>query len=165
MGAKLGENEILAIGTATVKDGNLAKAKGSAISDALTKGVENYLLHRLGSEGVVNNFQRIIQDILPKAKAKVENYNILSEDQTGEEYKVLIKLRVNEKVIDKKLREAGVVVTEGPPIKVLFLVSEWKGGTVYYWWRDPETYSSMSGTELVLHNVFQERGLGPIIEH
>ena len=162
MAAKPGENEILAIGTATVKDGNLAKAKESAISDALTKGVENYLLHRLGSEGVANNFQRIIHDILPRAKAKVENFNILSEDQTGEEYKVLIKLRVNEKVIDEKLREAGVVVTEGPPIKVLFLVSEWKGGTAYYWWRDPETYSSMSGTELVLHNVFQKRGLGPI---
>ena len=156
------ENEILAIGTATVKDGNLAQAKESAISDALIKGVENYLLHRLGSEGVANNFQRIIYDILPGAKAEIENFNILSEDQTGEEYKVLIKLRVNEKVIDEKLREAGVVVTEGPPLKVLFLVSEWKGGTAYYWWRDPETYSSMSGTELVLHNVFQERALSPI---
>jgi hypothetical protein len=162
MGAKPEENEILAIGTATVKDGNLAQAKESAISDALTKGVENYILHRLGSEGVANNFQRIIYDILPRAKAKVENFNILSVDQTGQEYKVLIRLRVNEKVIDEELSQAGVMVTEGPPIKVLFLVSEWKGGTAYYWWRDPETYSSMSGTELVLHNVFQERGLSPI---
>ena len=51
-GAKQQENEILSIGTATVEDGNLAKAKESAISNALTKGVENYLLHRLGSEGV-----------------------------------------------------------------------------------------------------------------
>ena len=56
VGAKTGGNEILAIGTATVKDGNLAQAKESAISDALTKGVENYLLHRLGSEGVSDNF-------------------------------------------------------------------------------------------------------------
>jgi hypothetical protein len=131
MAAKPGENEILAIGTATVKEGNLAQAKESAISDALTKGVENYLLHRLGSEGVANNFQRIIYDILPRAKAKVENFNILSEEQTGEAYKVLIKLRVNEKVIDEKLREAGVVVTEGPPIKTLFLEITLKGLSSY----------------------------------
>ena len=131
MGAKPPENEILAIGTATVKAGNLAQAKESAISDALTKGVENYLLHRLGSEGVANNFNRIIYDILPKSKAKVENFNILLEDQTGEEYKVFIKLRVNEKVIDKKLREAGVVVTEGPPIKALYLEITLKGLSSY----------------------------------
>ena len=121
MGAKTAENEILAIGTATIKEGNLAQAKESAISDALTKGVENYLLHRLGIEGVSDNFNRIIYDILPRAKVKVENFNILLEDQTGEEFNVFIKLRVNEKVIDEKLREAGVVVTKGSPIEALYL--------------------------------------------
>lgn len=131
MGAKTGENEILAIGTATIKDGNLAQAKESAISDALTKGVENYLLHRLGSEGVLNNFNRIIYEILPKAKVKVENFNILLEDQSGEAFNVFIKLRINEKVIDEKLREAGVVVTEGPPIEALFLDITLKGLSSY----------------------------------
>jgi hypothetical protein len=131
MGAKMGENEILAIGTATIKDGNLAQAKESAISDALTKGVENYLLHRLGSEGVLDNFNRIIYEILPRAKVKVENFNILLEDQTGEEFNVFIKLRVNEKVIDDKLREAGVVLTEGPSIEALYLDITLKGLSSY----------------------------------
>ena len=131
MGAKTGENEILAIGTATIKDGNLAQAKESAISDALTKGVENYVLHRLGSEGVLNNFNRIIYDILPKAKVKIENFNILLEDQSGEAFNVFIKLRINEKVIDEKLREAGVVVTEGPPMEALFLDITLKGLSSY----------------------------------
>jgi hypothetical protein len=131
MGAKAGENEILAIGTATIKDGNLAQAKESAISDALTKGVENYLLHRLGSEGVAYNFNRIIYDILPRAKVKVENFNIILEDQTGEEFNVFIKLRVNEKVIDEKLREAGVVVKEGPSIEALYLDITLKGLSSY----------------------------------
>ena len=162
MGAKPGENEILAIGTATVKEGNLAQAKETAVSNALMKGLENYLLRRLGSEDVVNNFQRIIHEIIPKAKEKIENFNILAEDQIGEGYRVLVRLRINEKVIEKKLREVGVVVTEGPPIKVLFLVSERKGRTVYYWWKDPEMYSSLSPAELILYNVFQERGLSPI---
>lgn len=131
MGEKTGENEILAIGTAIIKDGNLAQAKESAISDALTKGVENYLLHRLGSEGVIDNFNRIIYDILKRAKVKVENFNILLEDRTGEEFNVFIKLRVNEKVIDEKLREAGVVVTEGPFIEALYLDVTLKGLSSY----------------------------------
>ena len=162
MGTKPVANEILAIGTAKVQKGNLAQAKDAAISDALVKGVEYYILRRLGSEGVANNFRRIIYEITPSAREKIENFNILVEDQTEEEYQVLIRLRVNEKVIDKSLRDAGVVVAEGPPIKVLFLVSEEKGGTTYYWWKDPEMYTSLSRVELVLHNVFQERGLSPI---
>ena len=162
VGAKPVENEILAIGMAQVKDGNLAKAKKTAISDALVKGVEYYILRRLGSEGVKSNFRRIIYEIIPGAREKIENFNILMEDQTKDEYKVLIRLRVNEKVIDKSLRDAGVVVAEGPPVKVLFLVSEWKGRATYYWWKDPGVYSSLSRTELVLHNVFQERGLSPV---
>ena len=162
MGTKLSENEILAMGTATVKGANLARAKETAVSNALMKGVENYLLQRLGSEGAVNNFQRIIYEIIPYAKDKIENFNILAEDQIGEEYRVLVRLRINEKILNKKLREANVVVTEGAPIKVLFLVSERKGRTVDYWWKDPEMYSSLSRTELNLYNVFQERGLSPI---
>jgi hypothetical protein len=161
-GAKLSENEILAMGTATVKGANLAQAKETAVSNALMKGVEKYLLQKLGSEGVVNNFQRVIREIIPNAKDKIENFNILAEDQIGDEYKVFIRLRINEKVIGKQLREADVVVTEGAPIKVLFLVSERQGKTVYYWWKDPEVYSSLSPTELSLYNVFQERGLIPI---
>jgi hypothetical protein len=161
-GAKLSENEILAMGTATVKGGNMAQAKETAVSNALMKGLENYLLQRLGSEGIVNNFQRIIHEIIPNAKDKIENFNILAEDQMGEEYRVLVRLRINEKVINKKLREADVVVAEGAPIKVLFLVSERQGRTVYYWWKDPEMHSSLSRTELSLYNVFQERGLSPI---
>jgi hypothetical protein len=161
-GAKLSENEILAMGTATVRGGNMAQAKETAVSNALMKGVENYLLQRLGSEGVVNNFQRIIHEIIPNAKDKIENFNILAEDQMGEEYRVLVRLRINEKVINKKLREADVVVAEGAPIKVLFLVSERQGRIVYYWWKDPEMHSSLSRTELSLYNVFQERGLSPI---
>ena len=161
-GAKPGENEILAIGTATIKKGNLAKAKETAVSNALMIGLENYLLRRLGSEDAVNNFQRIIHEIIPYAKDKIENFNILAEDQIGGVYRVLVRLRINEKIINKKLREADVVVTEGTPIKVLFLVSERKGRTVDYWWKDPEMYSSLSRTELNLYNVFQERGLSPI---
>ena len=155
-------NEVLAIGTASIVSGNLALAKKSAISKALMKGVENYLVHRLGSRDVVNNFQRFIEEILPGAKEEIENFHILTEKQIGNEYKVLVRLRVNEKVIDEKLREAGLIFMEGPPIKVLFLVSEAKDEKVSYWWEEPEVHSALSPTELALNKVFQKRGFSPI---
>jgi len=155
-------NEVLAIGTAPIVSGNLALAKKSAISRALMKGVENYLVHRLGSQGVVNNFQRFIEEIIPGAKEEIENFNILTETQIGNEYKVLVRLKVNEKIIDKKLREAGLIFMEGPPIKVLFLVSEVKDETIFYWWKEPEVHSALSPTELALNKVFQKRGFSSI---
>lgn len=160
--AKLQKNEMLAIGAATVLDGNLAQAKENAISQALTKGLESYLLRQLGSKGMVNNFQRVIYDIIPQAREKIENFNILAEDQIEGEYRVLVRLRINEKLLDKGLTEAGVVLSEGPPLRALFLVSEWREGAAHYWWEDPEMPSSLSPTELSLHRAFQKRGLSPI---
>jgi hypothetical protein len=159
---KLGENELVAIGTGAIIKGNIAQAKGSALSHALSKGLEIYLLRRLGSEGVVNNFQRLLQEIMPNAQEKIENFYILAEGQIGTEYKVLARIKINEKVMGQVLREAGLVLMEGAPIKVLFLVSEVEEGAVTYWWKDPEHYTTLSPSELALHNVFQERGFSPV---
>jgi ribosomal protein S25 len=133
MEGKPEENEVLAIGTGTIFGGNLASAKKSAISQALMKGVESYLVRRLESKNVVNNFERLIQEIIPKAEEDIENFNILAEYQIGDKYQVLIRLRINEKIIDKRLSEAGLTLTEGAPIKLLFMVSETKHGVSSYW--------------------------------
>jgi hypothetical protein len=162
MEGKPEENEVLAIGTGTIFGGNLASAKKSAISQALMKGVESYLVRRLESKNVVNNFERLIQEIIPKAEEDIENFNILAEYQIGDKYQVLIRLRINEKIIDKRLSEAGLTLTEGATIKLLFMVSETKHGVSSYWWKDPEIYYALSPTELALHNAFQKRGFSPI---
>ena len=157
-----GDNEVHAIGSGAIVSGNLALAKKRAIEEASRKGLETYLLRRLGSEGVMNNFQRIIQDIIPKTDEAIENFHILTEENMGKDHMILVRIRINEKVIDEALREAGVVQAEGPPIKVLFLVSEVIEGTTNFWWRDPEVVSSLTRSELALYKVFQERGFDPI---
>lgn len=161
-GDNLEKNEFLAIGTGTVVGGNSALAKKKAITQALMKGVEDYIAHLLGSHGVVNNFERVTEEILPLAKEKIENFHILAEHQIDGKYKVLIKLRVNEEIIGEKLRSAGVLLTDPPLIKVLFLVSETKEGDISYWWKDAESFQDLSAVELTLHKVFQDRGFSPI---
>ncbi len=156
------ENEVFAIGTIVVVKGNRALAREKAISQALKKGMETYLVRRLGSQNIVNNFQRLIRDILPKAKEVIENFHILAEDQIDKKYAVLLRLRVNEKLIDKEFREAELLRFEGPPVKVLFLVSEISTGTADYWWKEVDARAALSLTELALHTSFQKRGLSPV---
>jgi hypothetical protein len=161
---KLEQNEILVIGTGRVLDDNVANARKMAIAEALVKGVEEYLGRRLGSQTMINNFPRLLQDVIPKAREEVENFHILAEERMDKEYKILVRVKVNDKVMEEKLREIGATFTEGPPIRVLFLVSQiqGRGGKRLYWWKDPETNSALTLVELALHRVFQERGFQPI---
>ncbi len=161
-GDNLEKNELLAIGASTVVGGNSAAAKKRAITQALMKGVEDYIARLLGSRGVVNNFERVTEEIIPGAKEEIENFHILAEHQADGKYKVLIKLRVNEEIIGEKLRSAGVLLTDPPIIKVLFLVFETMEGDISYWWRDAESFQDLSAVELTLHKVFQDRGFTPI---
>ena len=157
-----GKNEVLVIGTGPIVKDNLALARKTAISHALMKGVERYLVRRLGSQGLVNNFQRVVQDIIPGAKEEIENFHILAEDRIGDDYKILVRLKINENLINERLRGAALVLAEGPPIKVLFLVSETMQGRPLYWWKDPQVLPGLSLTELALHNAFQKRGFRPM---
>lgn len=159
-----GPNEILVIGTGTIIGGNVAKAKETAISQALILGVEDYLTKRLGEQGMLNNFPRLIHDVIPGAREEIENFNILAEEQTDTLYKVLVRVKVNENVMEQKLRETGLILMKGPPIKVLFLVAqvEPEKEESAFWWGDPESASGLTSTELALYRVFQERGLQPI---
>jgi len=154
--------EVLALGTARPVDGNLAEARKRAISRALKKGVEQVLLTRLGSDGAINNFDRIVSEIMPAARELIQNYHVLSERETGGAYTVLIRVRINEQLVAQRMKAAGVVVVEGPPVKLLFLVSERNGGTARYWWEDPDADVPLSPVELALYREFQERGFAAI---
>ncbi len=159
-----GRDEILVLGTSRIVGGNAASAKQAALSEALRKGVEEYLARRLGSRGLVNNFPRIIHDVLPRAKEQVENFHILAEEKTDRYCTILVRVKINEKLMDEKLREVGLIMVEGPPIKILFLVSQVypEQGQGTYWWMDPDSIAALSETELTLFRIFQERGFSPI---
>ena len=157
--------EILVIGSGNIKKGNLAVAREKAVSDALSKGVEKYLTTHLGREGIINNFPRLINDIVPGAKEQIENYHIFAEYHTEKHYKILVGLKVNKKVMDEKLKEIGLITIEGPPLKILFLVSESVKpfeAEASYWWKNPDSGEGLTPTEVTLNRTFQEHGFIPI---
>ena len=157
-------SEILVIGTSRVSNENIAAARNAAISDALTKGVEEYLTGHLGSQGMINNFERLVQDVIPGSRETVENFNILTEERHENEYKILAHIKVNKNLMEEMLKNAGVILVEGSPVKLLFLVSENMTDTkeVSFWWSDPESNSIFTPVELLLHKEFQERGFSPV---
>jgi hypothetical protein len=157
-----GQGELLAIGDAVVVKGNSALAKKMAIAQALMKGVEDYVVQLLGTQGATHHFERVTEEIIPASQEAVENFHILAERQVDGRYKVLLKLRVNEEIIREKLQSTGVLLTETPPINLLLLVSEIKDGNVSYWWKGMEGFPSLSPVELALHKVFQARGFNPV---
>ena len=121
---KVDREDILAMGAGKIVDGNVAHARKIAISIALAKGVEEYLARRLGKQGMVNNFRKLIQEVIPRARETIENFHILAEEQIDKDYQVLVRLKVNEEMMEEELRSVGLILREGPPIKILFLVSQ-----------------------------------------
>lgn len=157
-------NEILVIGTGVVLKGNVAAARKEAISDALLKGIEEYLAEYLGSEGMINNFPRLINEVIPGMREEIENFYILAEESYDKQYNILVRIKISEKQMQEKLREMGIITMEGPPIKVLFMASEKdsREGVIAYWWKDPDSNPVLTKTELTLHRLFQERGFSPV---
>ncbi len=154
--------ELLAIGAGTIAGGNLARAKNQAISAALTKGVEIYLSNLLGSQEMIQNFDGIVEEIIPNAREEIENFNILAENHTDKEYRVLLKIKVNQEMVAGKMIEKGIKAGKTSTIKLLFMVQETVGESKSYWWSDVDAFTVMSPTELALNRAFQEKGFEPI---
>ncbi len=157
------DKEVLALGSARVVEGNVAQAKQAALSRALAKGVEYYLLNRLADRLHDYPLQRLLSGVLPKAHEEIQNYNIVAAAEQGGKVTLLVKVRINEKLLQKTLREAGLLdPAERPAWKVLFLVSENMGRGTAAWWEDPESPHNLSSAELVLFRVFEDLGMEPV---
>lgn len=163
-GSDNADKEILVIGSGEIIRENLAEARKLAISDAHIKGIEAYLEKTLGSQGMINNFESIINEIIPGSADVIENFHILAEDDNNKSYKILVSIKVNEKLMQERLRNAGIILFEGVPLRVLFMVSQKikPDEPAFIWWIDPENNTSLSSSELILHRLFQERGFNPV---
>ena len=155
------DGDVLAVGTAPLRDGNLSAARKQALADGLRKGVEEYLLRRLGGEAVAGGLSRFVRDLVPAARDEIANYNMIAEEEVGgESYVVLVRVRVNEQTLESTLEQAGFLRREGPPVKVLLMVSQHVSGSggPAYWWKEPGSGEGLLPVELFLNRAFEELG-------
>jgi hypothetical protein len=113
---------------------------------------------------MANYFKSIINEIIPGSTDVIQNFHILAEDAGAKTLKILVSLKVNEKLMEERLFNAGVITFEGASLRILFLVAD-KTSTdrqPYIWWDDPENKINLAPSELMLYRFFQERGFDPI---
>lgn len=156
--AQGGRGFYYSFGEAKIRDENLAAAKTHAISRALRKAVEDFIVSRLSPDPVAQNLERIAQDLFPGASKLVENFHVLGETSLEDTYLVLVKVKINQEVAERILEQTGLLQQEGPTIKVLFMVLEDRDGLVSCWWKEPGTSPALTATELALITVFQDLG-------
>ena len=158
------DKEIMVIGSGSITRENLAEARKHAISDAYVKGIESYLEKKLGRKGMINNFENIINEIIPGSADVIEKFDTLAAVDSGKSYKILVSIKINEKLMEEKLRNSGVILYEGIPLRILFLVSDRTSpdSPPFIWWDDPENKTNLSSSELILHRLLQERGFNPV---
>jgi hypothetical protein len=157
-GAPVNEERV-ATGTGMIIGENVAGARNEAISRAFSIVVEEYLVQRLGPLDMANNFQRLHEEILSRAKEHIQDYQVITEFTAGKYVKVLIKARVNTAVLEARLETMGLREKDTIQIDALFMVSEkGKGSSESGWWTDPSVDTSLSLTEIFLSQVFEERG-------
>ena len=156
--AGIGDERILT-GTGTIINNNIALARDKAISEAFSKALEGYLVMRLGSDGMARDFQRLDEEILSKAKEVIQDYQMISEFRTDRYVKVLMKIRVNEAVLEEHLKSMGLLEGQSIEVAVLFMVSETKeGAPTAYWWGNPSDQTAITQTELSLSRIFEQKG-------
>lgn len=147
------------IGTGIIVSGNISEARNSAINSAFLRGVENYLIGKLGLHSVADNLQMLDEEILSRAKDDIQDYQIVSEFQTDRYVKVLMKVRVNRALLDKRLESLGFLESDKPKASVLFMVSEKQSDfPPVYWWHEPFSQISLTQTELSLIRLFEDKG-------
>jgi len=155
---------ILAVGTASLSRGNQAEARSSALSRALENGVVAYLLGRIEDRILAENLDGFMEELVPAAVNEIANYNILGEAEKGEEYRLLVRLRVNGAAVEKHIKDKGFSPRQERAIHILFMVAVWEPGSPEpsFWWKAPEGERDLQPVELALQGAFEAMGYMPV---
>jgi len=152
-------DERIVTGTGIIVNENVARARNEAISKAFLKAVEEYVIQRLRSQDMADSFQRLDEEILSKTKEEIQDYQIISEFSTDKYVRVLMKVRVNKAILERKLEKIELRDIDAKQIDVLLLVAEKReGSSAIYWWGDPTNQTSLTQTDLFLSQVFENKG-------
>ncbi|MEZ4527987.1 MAG: hypothetical protein R2941_18900 [Desulfobacterales bacterium] len=99
-----------AVGTAGIRNRNLAKAKEEALTAALTAGVDQVAMRFFSTDTLSQNFQKFNESVLGHAADFVENYQVLAEGASGKQYRIMLRMTVSADMLRQKFPD--FVMTE-----------------------------------------------------
>lgn len=124
------------LGSAVVRDKNLADGRQNAVNDALVAAVGQVVMEMLTNETVVRRFQLINDSILDGRDTYIKNYRVLTESVSGSTVRTLVQVDVAADRVSRDLSRMGLALADAVYPRVLFMVAEKNVGDAgfTYWW-------------------------------
>jgi len=160
-GQQTEETETLeVIGRGRIYRDNVAKARDEAIADGLRNAVEQGVGLLVPSASVVESFQRLSDEIYPKADEVIHDYKVLTESQSSPYYRLVLRVTMFREVLQGMLQDVGILTTDKGMPSVVFLLWEQNIGQVlprYSGDRGPFSDSQLT-IEKTLSRYMREKG-------
>lgn len=146
---------------------NIQRAKQKAVEKALDVAVQNAVASLVSRQVFAGNLEFLYGRLLPRSSDYVATYRVIGGMEHRGYYLVGVESKVNLKLIEKHLTDAGILNASTDKPVILFLIAEQTPDDLlprYWWGNNPEPYTSFSETiilERMLQNRFKIAGAGP----
>jgi hypothetical protein len=111
----------LVVGTSVIRQENPNAAKEKAIAECKRSAVEQMTAEMLPLEVLVQQFPAINTVIYSQADKFIQYYKMLNELRQGNQYRVLVQAKVSGRMIQDRLRSAGILSADARPAAQLIL--------------------------------------------
>ena len=110
------------VGSCDIPKAGLNAAKDNAIADGKRIAVEQMTAEILPLEVLIQQFAAIDTVIYNQADKFIQYYKLLGERQDGNRFRVLVQAKVSARMIQERLRQAGILTADARPLAQLSLV-------------------------------------------
>jgi hypothetical protein len=154
-------------GQEKIRGQNITSAKQKAVEKALDTAVQNAVASLVSRQVFAGNLEFLYENILPRSSDYVATYRVIGGMEHRGYYLVGVESKVNLKLIEKHLTDAGILNASTDKPVILFLIAEQTPDDLlprYWWGNNPEPYTSLSETiilEKMIQNRFKIVGAGP----
>jgi hypothetical protein len=112
----------LVVGSSNIPKAGLNAAKDNAIADGKRIAVEQMTAEILPLDVLIQQFAAIDTVIYNQADKFIQYYKLLGERQDGNRFRVLVQAKVSARMIQERLRQAGILTADARPLVQLSLV-------------------------------------------
>lgn len=112
------------VGMATIHGGAVDRARDTAIDNALRTAVEEKVGVMIASSTEVENFQVKRDQILSESKGFINTYRIISEEKTGDTFKVTIEADVSDGRLKGRMEALGIIMARMSKPRLMIIFSE-----------------------------------------
>ena len=115
---------VVVTGTGKIHQENSARAREEAIAGSLVSAVNRVAVEIFPLEPLVRNFQAFNEMIYANTNKFIQDYKVLAEVTSTNNYRVMVKATVSVHTLKKLMSSAGILREEKPLPIILILISD-----------------------------------------